>query len=167
MPPPADASTLPAKGAAAGRARHLVRESRSMSAELIGKAVVAQFISEVFGELSDEHVHSLVTEDFRAHAWSSRTVADGTPHIEQVLSLLRSTFRNPRVRVLDLLAQGDRVAARYLFEADYVGEVWDEAARGRRIRLPGMLLARLRGERIEECWWEEDRLAMLAQLRAA
>ena len=138
-----------------------------MSAELINKAVVTQFITEVFGRFSGEQVPALVTEDFRAHAWASRGIPDGTQHIHQVLTLLRATFRDPSVMVLDLLAQGDRVAARYLFEAEYVGEVGGVDVTGQHIRLPGMLIARLRGERIAECWWEEDRLAMLAQVRAA
>ena len=123
-----------------------------MSASLINKAVVTQFITELFGRFSGEHVSSLVTEDFRAHA---------SP------TLLRDTFRQPRVIVQDLLAQGDRVAARYLFQAEYVGEVDGVDVSGQRIEIPGMMIARMRGERIAECWWEEDRLAMLAQLRAA
>jgi predicted ester cyclase len=138
-----------------------------MSAEIIHKAVVTQFISEVFGEFSGEHMPALLTEDFHAHAWASHGIPDGSQHIRQVLTLLRATFRNPRVTIQDLLAQGDRVAARYLFEAGYVGEVGGVDVTGKRIRLPGMLIARMRGEKIAECWWEEDRLTMLAQVRAA
>ena len=138
-----------------------------MSAELINKAVVTQFITELFGRFSGEHVSSLVTADFRAHAWASRGIPDGTRHVELVLTLLRSTFRQPRVIVQDLLAQGDRVAARYLFQAEYVGEVGGADVSGKCIQVPGMMIARMQGERIAECWWEEDRLAMLAQVRAA
>jgi len=138
-----------------------------MSAELINKSIVTQFITELFGRFSGEHVPSLVTEDFRAHAWASRGNPDGTRHVDQLLTLLRATFRDPSVRVLDLLAQGDRVAARYQFEAEYIGEVGGVEVTGRQIRLPGMMIARMHGERIAECWWEEDRLAMLAQVRAA
>ena len=138
-----------------------------MSAELINKAVVTQFITEVFGRFSGEQVPALVTEDFCAHARASRGIPDGTQHIQQVLALLRATFRDPKVMVLDLLAQDDRVAARYLFEAEYVGEVGGVSVAGQHVRLPGMLIARLRGEKIAECWWEEDRLPTLAQDRAA
>jgi predicted ester cyclase len=138
-----------------------------MSAEIINKAVVTQFITEIFGEFSGERVPALLTDDFRAHAWASHGIADGSQHLRQILTLLRATFRNPRVTVQDLLAQGDRVAARYLFEADYVGEVGGVDVTGKRIRLPGMLIARMRREKIAECWWEEDRLTMLAQVRAA
>ena len=123
-----------------------------MSAQLINKAVVTQFITDLFGRSSGEHVSSLVTEDFQSHA---------SP------TLLRATFRQPRVIVQDLLAQGDRVAARYLFQAEYVGEVDGVDVSGQPIEVPGMMIARMRGERIAECWWEEDRLAVLAQLRAA
>lgn len=138
-----------------------------MSAEIIHKAVVAQFISEMFGEFSDDRVMALLAHDFHAHAWASHGIGDGPEHIRQLLTLLRATFRDPRVTVQDLLAQGDRVAARYLFEAYYVGEVRGVDLSGERIRLPGMLIARMRGQKIAECWWEEDRLTMLSQVRAA
>lgn len=138
-----------------------------MSAELINKAVVTQFINDLFGQFSGDHVDALVTEDFLAHAWAAHKVPDGTQHLRQVITLLGATFRDPQVRVLDLLAQGDKVAARYLFEAEYVGEVAGVNVTGQRIQLPGMLIARMRGHKIAECWWEEDRLALLAQIRAA
>jgi hypothetical protein len=138
-----------------------------MSAEIIHKAVVTQFISEVFGDFSGEHVQALLTDDFRAHAWGSHGIPDGSHHIQEILTLLRATFRDPRVTVFDLLAQEDRVAARYLFEAEYVGEVRGVDVTGKRIRLPGMLIARVCDQKIAECWWEEDRLTMLAQVRAA
>ena len=138
-----------------------------MSAELINKAVVTQFITEVFGRFSGEWVPALVTEDLRVHASGSRGIPNGRPHIRQVLTFLRATFREPSVTVIDLVAEDDGVAARYLFEAEYVGEVGGVNGSGQRVRLPGMLIARMRGEKIAECWWEEDRLAMLAQVRAA
>jgi predicted ester cyclase len=138
-----------------------------MSAEIINKAVVTQFVSELFGEFSGEHMPALLTGSFHAHAWASHGIADGSQHIQQILTLLRTTFRNPRVTILDLLAQGDKVAARYLFEAEDVGEVGGVDVTGKHVQLPGMLIARMRGEKIDECWWEEDRLTMLAQVRAA
>ena len=138
-----------------------------MSAEIIHKAVVTQFISEVFGDFNGEHVQALLTEDFHSHAWGSHGIPDGPHHIHHIVMLLCATFRHPRVTVLDLLAQDDKVAARYLFEAEYVGEVRGVDVAGKRIRLPGMLIARLRDQKIAECWWEEDRLTMLAQVRAA
>lgn len=138
-----------------------------MSAELINKAVVTQFITDLFGQFSGDAVDALVTEDFLPHAWASHVIPDGTQHLRQVITLLGATFRNPSVRVLDLLAQGDKVAARYLFEAEYVGEVAGVNVTGQRIEIPGMLIARMRGGKIAECWWEEDRLSIIAQVRAA
>src|SRR5215218_8821683 len=102
-------SNLLGEDRGARRFHQIRQESRPMSAELINKAVVTQFITEVFGRFSGEHVPALVTGDFCAHAWASRGIADGTQHISQVLTLLRATFRDPSVSVLDLLAQGDRV----------------------------------------------------------
>ena len=77
-----------------------------MSTELINKAVVTQFITELFETLSSEHMPALVTNDFRAHAWTSYDTPafEGVRHVEQILTILRATFRNPRVRVEELAA---------------------------------------------------------------
>lgn len=137
-----------------------------MSTDLIHKAVVSQFISETFERFSGEHLHHLLTEDFHAHPWAGAGIPDGPGGMARVAAFLGEKFSNARVVVHDLLAEGDRVVARYTFEADHTGELAGTAPTGRRIRLPGILIARLRDGKIAEYWREEDQLGMLAQIGA-
>ena len=134
---------------------------------IISKAVVAQFINELFGELSSDNMHALITEDFHVHAWGSRTRREGARNLYQLLNMLRNTFTNPEVTVLEMTAQEDRVATRYIFRAEYVGEVGGVDVKGHVVSLHGVLLARMNGEKIAECWLEDDRLGLLRQLREA
>jgi predicted ester cyclase len=134
---------------------------------IINKAVVAQFINELFGELSSDNMHALITEDFHVHAWGSRTRREGARNLHYLLSTLRNTFANPEVTILEMTAQDDRVASRYLFRARYVNEVGGVDVKGHIVSLHGVLLARLDGEKITECWLEDDRLGMLRHLREA
>lgn len=121
-----------------------------MSETLLHKAVVAQLVTEVFERFSDEHLHHLVTPDFRAHPWESLGLPEGPEGLRRVVAWLRGAFAAPKVSVSDLVAEGDRVTARYLFEADHVGELMGVPATGRRVRLPGILFARVRDGKVAE-----------------
>lgn len=138
-----------------------------MSTTIINKAVVAQFIDELFGKFSSDDMRALITEDFHGHTWGSRTRREGARNLYQLLNMLRNTFTNPEVTVLEMAAQDKRVAARYLFRAEYAGEVGGVDVKGHIVSLYGVLIARMEGEKIAECWLEEDRLGLLRQLREA
>lgn len=135
-----------------------------MSAELIvNKAVVNQFIAEMY-ESNGENVSALVTEDFHLDAWGGRAGAQGDAAIRQMLALVRGTLREPRVAILEMFAQGDKVVARYTVEGEYRGETDGVDIPSRQVRLPGIMIARVRDQKVAECWQEEDRLAMYQQL---
>ena len=138
-----------------------------MSTDVINKAVVTQFIAEVFESFSAEHLPFLLTQDFRVHDRASHGVPQGPRQIQPILGVLTATYRDARVSVQDLIAEGDMVVARYLFEAEHIGQARRGNAPGRRVRMPGILIARMRNQKLAECWWEEDRLGMLQQIHAA
>lgn len=137
-----------------------------MSAELIvNKAIVNQFISEMY-ESNGENVRDLITDDFHVDAWGGRGGAEGAAAIRQVLALVRSSIRDPRVSMLEMLAQGDKVVARYEVEGEYRGEMDGADIPPKQVTLPGVMIARLRDQKIAECWQEEDRVSLYQQLAA-
>lgn len=135
-----------------------------MSTTLIHKAVVSQFITEAFERFDEEYLPFLLSEDFVAHPWATLDLPRGPEGMIQVVRRLRTLFAHPQVTVGDLVAEGDRVVARYRFEADYVAELAGVPAGGRRVRMDGILIARMDGGKIAEYWREEDQLGMLRQL---
>ena len=135
-----------------------------MSATLLNKAVVAQFLAEVFENFRGEYLDHLVTSDLRAHPPAALGLPDGPEGVRQLLPALRATFANPKVSVPDMVAEGDRVVARYLFEADHAGELMGVPATGRRVRIPGILVARVREGKVAEYWREEDRWDLMRQI---
>lgn len=137
-----------------------------MATQLFNKAVVAQFVSEIFERFSEEHLEDLVSEDVRAHSWTAPGSVDGTAEIKNVLRTWRTSFGNPTVRIYDLLADGDKVVARYVFQAEHAGLFAGVPGTGERITVSGVLIAHLHAGKIAEVWREEDRLAMLRQIGA-
>ena len=71
---------------------------------------------------------------------------------------------NVDVGVEDGLAEGDKVAVRYVYEADHTGELMGIGGTARRVRLPGTFIARVEGGKIAEYWRQEDHLGLMQQL---
>jgi len=128
-----------------------------MSTQLLNKAVVAQFIAEACESFDGQHLHHLLADDFQAHLWASLGAAVGVEGMRELISATGAAYSAARVRVHDLISEGEKVVARYVFEADRAGK---------RIRTHGILIARLREGRISELWREEDGLETILRLGA-
>jgi len=131
-----------------------------MLESLIARALVAQFLTELLERARDEPLRYLVTSDFRMHAGAPSDLR-GPNALRPFLDGVRAAFDSPRLQVEDLLAEGDRVAARFVFEADHAGTSAGVVPAGRRVRLHGMLMARVRAGKVAEAWLEQDRLAFV------
>jgi len=138
-----------------------------MSTTLIQKAIVSQFITEAFERFEVEYLPYLISRDFVAHPWEALGLPRGPEGMGQVVRRMRTLFSKAQVTVGDIVAEGDRVVARYLFEADYVGELAGVPATGRRVRTSAILIARMEGGKIAEVWREQDQLGMMRQLGMA
>lgn len=66
------------------------------------------------------------------------------------------TFSRVRVAVEDLIAEGDRVASRVVMTATHARAAYGLRATRRRIRIPFLDIARVRGGKIVEEWTEYD-----------
>ena len=66
--------------------------------------------------------------------------------------------------VEDLIAEGDKVAGRVTACGRHTGEVFGIPATGKDIRVTGIAIWRVRGDRIVEHWHETDQLGLMQQL---
>jgi predicted ester cyclase len=131
------------------------------------KALVGRFVEEVFVKANSDTIGDLVTDDFHSHAWAKDFgIPNGPEGVRQFIAAMDSAFSNADVRAEDVLAEGDKVAVRYVYEADHTGELMGLAATGKRIRLPGIFIARVEDGKIAEYWRQEDHLGLMQQLGA-
>ena len=131
------------------------------------RAIVERFCKEGFEKFNEDAANELVTDDFHSHPWSVLGIPDGPEGMKQFLAFMRSAFSNARVSVEDIISEGDKVAARYVFEADHTGELMGIGATGKRVRLPGIFIARVESGKLAEYWREEDQLGLMQQLSVA
>lgn len=75
-------------------------------------------------------------------------------------------FSDLGVTYEDLIAEGDRVAARYTFRARHTGEFMGVGATGRRVEVPGQTILRFAGGKVVERWQSFDFMSLLTQLGA-
>lgn len=137
----------------------------NMITQHINKAIVSCFLEEAFGKFNGQDMHELVAEKFHAHAWAAWGLPDGPEGVNQFIDFMRSSFSNPSVSIEDMIAEGDKVVVRYVFEADHTGALMGIAPTGNRFILPGILIARLADGKLTEYWREEDFHTALQKLQ--
>jgi predicted ester cyclase len=92
-------------------------------------------------------------EDFADHVGPLEF--HGIEGVRRSTAFYRALLDDLRFEVFDQVAEGDRVASRYVITG---------TNRGRRIRLSGITISRLENERIVEDWSAFDGLELLRQL---
>jgi predicted ester cyclase len=78
----------------------------------------------------------------------------------------RTAFPDLHVTIDDLIAEGDKVAKLWSFEATHEGEFLGMAPTGKHITWSGITIYRVSGDRVVECIWRTDALGLLQQLGA-
>ena len=66
----------------------------------------------------------------------------------------------------DLIAEGNKVAARWRARATHRGRYVDIPPTGREVEFTGISVYRIEGDRIAESWTEEDDLGLMRQIGA-
>ncbi|MCW5633729.1 MAG: ester cyclase [Rubrivivax sp.] len=108
--------------------------------------------------------------DLLAPAFVRHSVAAGEPAVGSASELVRfleqelATFPDAREELLDLVAEGDKVAARHLFSGTQLGPMGAHPPSGRRMTATYLAIYRVSAGRLAEAWVEWDNLAGLRQL---
>ena len=66
----------------------------------------------------------------------------------------------------DQIAEGDKVASRVTMNCTHTSEYQGISATGKRVKIPYIDIARIKGEKIVEEWVEFDMMNILRQIRA-
>lgn len=101
---------------------------------------------------------------FHARGRTSRI----SPHELWSLSqpILRA-FPDLEFHVQDVVAEGERAAARVRFTGTHRGGLWSIAPTGRRVEVTEMFFCRIEAGLLAECWQEWDEYGLRLQLGAA
>jgi steroid delta-isomerase-like uncharacterized protein len=111
-------------------------------------------------------LNDLLMEDCHSHDPVNPQNTIGLDAVRREYRMWRDAF-DFTFTVEDLIAQVDRVCARWTWNATHKGEFLGIPSTGRKVTMTGMTLFRFGEEaKIAETWWQHDHLGLLEQLGA-
>jgi len=123
-------------------------------------------IEEVFNAGNLEVVDEIVSQDHVHHDPAMPEEGHGREHAKEFASMYRSAFPDLHVEIEDQIAEGDRVAIRWVASGTHEGDLMGINPTGRRVRLVGMTIERIADGQIAETWEIYDALGMMQQVGA-
>lgn len=134
--------------------------------EQLSSATVRRFFDLVgtSGELPP--LDEVMAEHYRGHDPANMEDTIGMDHVRREMRVWRDGF-DFAFSVEDLIAEGDRVCARWFWKGTHKGEFLGIGATGRDVTMTGTTVFRCGGDgKLAEGWWEYDRLGLMEQLGA-
>ena len=111
------------------------------------------------GDLSG--IEELVAEDIVHHDPYDPHAADGLEGLKRSIAANHEAFPDMRIEVEDMLAEGDRVATRWLATMTH-----DGPGGPKRVQLPGITIERFADGKVVESWRSMDMLGLMRQMGA-
>lgn len=132
------------------------------------KAVLRRWFEEVWNKGRAEAIDELFAADGTAHGLSDAGGESlrGPVGFRPFYQKLRDALPDTEVVVEDMLAEGDKVAARCTVRGTHLGDTLGFAASGRAVEFTGICIVRVRDGQIVEAWNNFDFMSMFQQLGA-
>jgi steroid delta-isomerase-like uncharacterized protein len=127
------------------------------------KAVVRRFLEELWNRSNFAVVDELLASDYDGH---SSTVIRGEEGAMGFIRTLRAAFPGFQLRVLDQIAEGDKVATRWKLSGAHEGTFQGVPPSGKRVEMTGITIFRLADGKLIDGWTNEDVWGMLQQIGA-
>jgi predicted ester cyclase len=127
------------------------------------KAVVRRFFEELLSTDNLALADEILSPDFRLYFAGSPDPMD-LKRYKDFLAARRAAFPDRRFAVEDMIAEGDKVSARFTMRGTHNGELQGIAPSGREVTMSGIDIIRLKEGKMVEDRVEVDQLGMMQQL---
>ena len=125
------------------------------------KALVRRYIEEVLSANRLEKLDEMLGPDFKDSTPGALGSETGPNIIREAQGRIRSLFPTVQYQVDDLVAEGDKVVARYTVRAATKEE---EGIPSQKVEISGMTLFRIADGKIREVWIINDQMELYRQL---
>jgi steroid delta-isomerase-like uncharacterized protein len=132
-----------------------------MSAE--HKALVRRWFQEVWCEGSTSTIDELLSDAVVIHGLGPQDL-HGPAGFKNFFSAYRNAFPDVSIKVDDLVAEGDRVVARWSGSGTHLGDGLGLPATGKKVQFRGVTIVRVEQGKLAEGWNEFDQLGVFQQL---
>jgi len=128
------------------------------------KAIVRRQEEEVFTQGNLDAADEIYAPNYVGHDPSNPEDIRGIEAAKQAAADYRKAFPDLQVTIEDLIAEGEKVAARVRFRGAHQGELEGIAPTGKRVESTGIIISRIEGGKIVEDWANFDDLGLMEQL---
>lgn len=128
------------------------------------KALVRRLYEEGFNQGNLAAVDQIVAPDVVTHDPIILDAPTGSDSIRGGIEMIRKAFPDLHVEILDLIAEGDRVASYVLMRGTNTGDYRRGGATNKRGTMRAFLLWRIADGKLAENWGMADRFQFLQQL---
>jgi predicted ester cyclase len=129
----------------------------------LNKSVVRRYLEDVMSAGQLEKLDNLVSENYVDRTPGAPPQTRGPAVIRESLARARTLFQDIHYSVEDLIAEGDRVVARYTVRASRKPADGSESP-GTPIEVAGVTIFRVADGQIQETWIVNDQLQLFRQL---
>jgi len=133
-----------------------------MSAE-DSKKLVRRLIEEDLNTGNPAAADVIVASDFFDHT-NPPQWQHGLEGHKQVLAYFRSAFPDVKWTIEDMIAEGDKVMVRLLWQGTHDGDFFGIPPTGKKVSVMGTHLLRVANGKIAEHWGNDDDLGLMRQL---
>jgi steroid delta-isomerase-like uncharacterized protein len=130
------------------------------------KAIARRLYDQVWSQGNMTVADEIFTADVIDHA-SPPGSPSGLAGVKQVFGMYRGAFPDLVVTAEDLIADGDKVVARWTSRGTHRGDLMGMSPTGKQVSITGIDILRFEGDKIAEHWANFDMLGMLQQLGVA
>lgn len=128
------------------------------------KAIFHRFIEEVWNKGNLAVADELFTPD--AVSPSAPNLPPGSEGVKIIATMFRSAFPDFHMTIEDLIAEEDKVVARFTQGGTHKGEFMGIAPTGKQVEFTEIGILRIVGGKVVESWYETDMLGLMQQLSA-
>ena len=126
------------------------------------KNIVRRFFEEGPSKGDLSAANELLAPNFALH--TPLPSAPGIQGMNDVITACRAAFEHLNVTIDDMLADGDRVAARFTARGMHKGAFMGLPPTGKSITMTGIEIFRIENGKIAELWGESNLLGLMQQL---
>lgn len=133
------------------------------------RALVQRYLEEVLSRGRFDHLDQMIAPGYVDSSTGAEESERGPALVRATQTRVRGLFSDVSYSVDQLIAEGDKVVARYTVRATYRPQDPETRAQapsavGREAMVAGMTIFRIAGDRIAESWTINDQLGMFEQL---
>ena len=138
------------------------KREQHMSTEQ-NKALVHRFYQEVFNQKNLVAIGDFLDQQIIEHDLPPG-LPGGIDGSRQFIGMYLAAFPDLHLTAEDLIAEGDKVTARFTLRGTHTGEFMGLPPTGRKVTMTGIQIVRTADSKIAENWINADTLGLLQQL---